>query len=165
MNITKEMWDKMQKDMTDLKKKVSESAELQLKVLKLTGKVNAMDARIYGRARSERLSVPHTRQLRNNSHYRNKVAQWHNMMHARHFTDEQVKKMKQSVGTTYEKRKQIPRDRRSGANNYGSMGTDSLKAVGYALGRTSNKASTHGGSSVKSRTPTSSKKSVTSKRR
>ena len=92
MNITKEMWDKMQKDMTDLKKKVSEIPELQLKVLKLTGKVNAMDARIYGRARSERLSVPHTRQLRNNSHYRNKVAQWHNMMHARHFTDEQVKK-------------------------------------------------------------------------
>jgi len=59
MNITKEMWDKMQKDMTDLKKKVSEIPELQLKVLKLTGKVNTMDARIYGRARSERLSVPH----------------------------------------------------------------------------------------------------------
>jgi len=164
MNITKEMWDKMQKDMTDLKKKVSEIPELQLKVLKLTGKVNTMDARIYGRARSERLSVPHAKQLRNNSHYRSKVDQWHNRMHAKHFTDEQIKKMKQSVGTTYEKRKQTPRDKRTGVNNYGSMGTDSLKAVGYALGRASNKASSHGGSSIKSRTPTS-QRSVTSKRR
>ena len=154
MIITEEMWKTMQNNM----------AELQLKVLKLTGKVNAMDARIYGRARSERLSVPQTKQLRNNTHYRSKVDQWHNRMHAKHFTDEQIKKMKQSVGTTYEKRKQIPRDRRSGVNNYGSMGTDSLKAVGYALGRTSNKASSHSVSSTKSRTPTS-QKSVTSKRR
>jgi hypothetical protein len=48
MIITEEMWKTMQNNM----------AELQLKVLKLTGKVNAMDARIYGRARSERWSVP-----------------------------------------------------------------------------------------------------------
>ena len=155
MIITEDMWKTMQNKM----------AGLELKVLKLTGKVNAMDARIYGRARSERLSVPQTKQLRNNTHYRSKVDQWHSRMHAKHFTEEQIKKMKQSVGTTYEKRKQIPRDMRSGVNNYGSMGTDSLKAVGYALGRTSNKASSHGGSSVKSRTPTSSQKSVTSKRR
>ena len=85
MNITKEMWDKMQR-------KVDQIPELQLKVLKLTGKVNAMDARIYGRARSERLSVPQTKQLRNNTHYRSKVDQWHNRMHAKHFTDEQIKK-------------------------------------------------------------------------
>ena len=38
MIITEEMWKTMQNNM----------AELQLKVLKLTGKVNAMDARIYG---------------------------------------------------------------------------------------------------------------------
>ena len=157
--------DKILKDLNDRLNLVEkENKVMKLKVLQLTGKVNAMDARIYGRARSERLSVPHTKQLRNNSRYRNKVAQWHNMVHAKHFTDEQIKKMKQSVGTTYEKRKQIPRDRRSGVNNYGSMGTDSLKAVGYALGRTSNKASSHGGSSTRSRTPTS-QKSVTSKRR
>ena len=46
MIITEEMWKTMQNNM----------AELQLKVLKLTGKVNAMDARIYGRARSGRTS-------------------------------------------------------------------------------------------------------------
>ena len=82
MIITEDMWKTMQNKM----------AGLELKVLKLTGKVNAMDARIYGRARSERLSVPQTKQLRNNTHYRSKVDQWHSRMHAKHFTDEQIKK-------------------------------------------------------------------------
>jgi hypothetical protein len=160
MNITKEMWDKMQK-------KVDQIPGLQLQVLKLTGKVNAMDARIYGRAKAEHLSEAQKRKVANYTDYKNKVAKWHDMAHGRHFTKEQIKNMKASVGSAYASRAAIkPNKRRGVIDNYGSMKTDSLKAVSYALGRTSNKGSSHGGSSTRGRTSSpSSQKSVTSRRR
>jgi hypothetical protein len=69
MIITEEMWKNMQKDMTDLKKKVP---ELQLQVLKLTGKVNAMKARMFARGKSDHLSNPGTTRLAGYTDYQKK---------------------------------------------------------------------------------------------
>jgi hypothetical protein len=166
--------DKILKDLNDrlnlvekenkvMKYKVAEIPELKLKVLKLTGKVNAMNARMFARGKSDRLSNPGATRIAGYTDYKKKVSNWHNMFHGKHVTDGQIQQMKAGVGKTFDKRKQIPRS--PGINNYGSMKTDSLKAAQYALGRTPNRTSSHGGSSTKSRTPTSSQKSVTSRRR
>jgi hypothetical protein len=85
------------------------------------------------------------------------------MFHGKHFTDEQIRQMKAGVGKAFDKRQKTPRS--PGINNYGSMKTDSLKAAQYALGRRSNRTSSHGGSSTTGRTSTSSQKSVSSKRK
>ena len=59
----KVMKDKVSR-MTELERKVAEIPELQLKVLKLTGKVNAMNARMFARGKSDRLSNPGTTRRR-----------------------------------------------------------------------------------------------------
>ena len=135
----------LEKDNIELNK---ENARLNNKITNLeklnkvlAAEVNAINARIYARAKIERLSVPTQKGLGNYTHYKNKVSRWHNTFHGRHFTEEQIRKMKSNVGKTYTKRKQIPRS--PGSNIYGSMKTDSLKAVQYAAGRKSDKASSH----------------------
>jgi hypothetical protein len=132
----------------DLRLKVSKIPKLENDITNLeklnkvlAGEVNAINARIYARAKLERLSVPTQKGLGNYTHYKNKVSRWHNTFHGRHFTENQIKQMKSNVGKTYTKRKQIPRP--PGSNMYGSMKTDSLKAVQYAAGRKSDKASSH----------------------
>ena len=134
----------------ELAKQNETIAKQQKDIYRLKARFNAFEARMYARGRSNRIS------RRDDDYgYRQKVSQWHNQFHAKTFTPQQIAAMKADVGDAYTTRKAY---RQSGkkppSNKYGSMKTESLGAVGYAMSRQSNRASSHApsnaGSSLKS---------------
>jgi len=129
-----------------------DTLEKQLK--ETQARLKAFEARMYARGRSNRISA-----RQDDSNYRKKVDQWHNQFHSKSFTPAQIQAMKQAVGTAYSIResyakRRVPRP----PNSYGSMKTDSLKAVHYALGRTSNRSSSHAKSNTMSHTSNATSK-------
>jgi hypothetical protein len=151
-----------QKQNITIKNQGDEILTLIGKNKRLEARFKAFEARIYARGRSDKLTERITRNREKHAHYKQKVNNWHKMIHPQ-YTEAQIASMKKSVGKAYSTRREDPRvEGQKRANSYGSMNTGSLRAVGYALARNSNKESRHAVSSTRQASSTINSNRVSS---
>ena len=116
---------------------------LKQEIKMLKSRLNAIEMRIVARQRREVLSPAMSSKMTGNVLLTEKTKKWHNNIHAKHFTKEQLDAMKRHVGTTRNLRRQSRKPSSGRKDSYGSASTRSLNAALYAFGRSPNRTSSH----------------------